>query len=404
MLDRLHPLLVLPVFVSVLAGRPPLWASWTAALTPFVIRLVSERRLFRRTPFDLAIALSIAGFIIGCAVAPDKQIAMTFLNTYLACIALFYAVTNNDRAPLPYWLAIAAFVLLVVVFLTLWVFQNAAVRHVAYNDLVFKLASHLNWRLPLGAHTNALGAAFAVVIPGLAGVALFPQRAWLRWCAGFLATLFAAVLVFSASPGGWAAAAVGVLVVLTARSWKALLVFLSGLVAGAVALFYAQPAWLVKLFTPLDSLNGRLAIWGATLSSLRNSPMLGLGLGGWTSRVPTDVASNNITHNAYLQLYCDTGAISILILLAGMIGFFQAAGRIWRSSRGSPLYGAGIGAIGGLVAFGVHGLVDVNTAAVIHTGQETLYFAVPLMWLWGAFLVVLDRNLMSANGRHAPIT
>jgi len=68
----------------------------------------------------------------------------------------------------------------------------------------------------------------------------------------------------------------------------------------------------------LQNLLGRIERWQTTVAVLKDHPLTGLGLGGWWSRLSAYDMSGR-PHNAYLQLYSDTGAIGIIALVVATI-------------------------------------------------------------------------------------
>jgi hypothetical protein len=74
-------------------------------------------------------------------------------------------------------------------------------------------------------------------------------------------------------------------------------------------------------------------------------------------------------------------------VIAAIIAF-RLISQILRSDKSNPLYGIACGVAAGIIAFGIHGLIDVNTNVLIPAGSGNIYFAVPFIWLLAAFLVV----------------
>ena len=68
--------------------------------------------------------------------------------------------------------------------------------------------------------------------------------------------------------------------------------------------------------------------------------------------------------------------------------------RIWLADRNNQDYGIALGVAAGIIAFGLHALVEVNTNLPISVGDKNIYFAIPFIWLWAAFLVVSYKRLV----------
>jgi len=386
----LQPFLAFPVFLSVLLQTPPIWLSWLIALIPWPLRLLLTRHLTRRTPFDIPILVSILGMLLGFFLSPDRQLGLQVFQTYLACILFYYGLVNNYSTKKWYWIFTAVFFCLVLISLSIWSFAGETGKHVVFNSWVFQLVSRLQLSLGTSVHANVLGGAFAVVIPGLVGITLSTQRTGIRWTAGILAVIFAAILVLSASSGGWIAAIVGVFIVFLFHRTKIFLyAFLAiAAVIGATFTLWHNASWVGTVF-PASSIQGRLDIWQATISALKNQPITGLGLGGWWDNV---TLSGYITpggaHNAYLQFYSDTGIIGAVALAIAVAIGVRLLWRILHSDRDNRYYGIALGITAGIVAGGIHAIVDNNLNILIQTENEQIYFAIPLLWLFIACLYV----------------
>ncbi|MFC1948665.1 O-antigen ligase family protein [Chloroflexota bacterium] len=393
-----QPYLAFPVFLSVLLGTPPLWLSWSIALIPLPLRFFLTGHLTRRTPFDLAIVISVAAVLLGFFVSPDRQLASQLLQTYLACVLFYYGFINNSRAGRWYWWLVAAFISLVLVFLSVWQLSGGVGKHVMFNSWIYELASGLSLSLNTYVDSNVIGASLSVIIPTLVGVALSTQRVGVRWGAGLLAALFTVILALSASGGGWIAATAGVLIVFLFHRSRIYVAAFAGLAAliGATFPVWHNASWVSTVFSVTGIVN-RSHIWQSTIDSLLNHPFTGLGLGGYWTYV-TDRSPLGGPHNAYLQLHADTGVIGIIALILAAIIFFKIFWWILHSDKNSPGYGIALGIAAGIISGGVHALVDVNTNVYIPMEENCLYFAVPFIWLWAALLVVVYQRLKVSEG------
>jgi len=391
-----QPFLTFPVFLSVLQGVPPLWLSWTIAIIPLPLRFCITRRLTCRTPFDIPILILTAGMLLGFFLSPDPQLRLTVMHTYLACVLFYYGIVSNSRARLGYWVSIVVFLCLILLVLTVWVFMGGLGKRVVFNSWAYELASPLSGALsmPIKINMNVVGGALAVVIPGLVAVVLFRQRAWVRWSAGILAVILGGILVLSASAGGWIATIAGIFIVLLYHRAKT---FWGISIASVVAVAATLPIWYnttwIKAVFSIPSLSSRLERWQATIVALKENPLTGLGLGGWWSKVSTFGMIGG-PHNAYLQLFSDTGALGMIALVLAAIIGVKLFRQILYADKDSPIYGITAGITAGLIAGGIHALIDDNMSVLIQIGNDYLYYAVPLLWLWAALLVVSCQRLL----------
>ncbi|GAI10495.1 unnamed protein product, partial [marine sediment metagenome] len=202
------------------------------------------------------------------------------------------------------------------------------------------------------------------------------------------------ILVLSASGGGWIAATAGIFIVLLYHRVKT---FWGTSLASVVAVGATLPIWYnttwIKAVFPIQSLLDRVERWQATIAALKDYPLAGLGLGGWWSKVSTFGMLGG-PHNAYLQLYSDTGALGMIALVLAVIISVKLSRQILYADKDSPIYGITAGITAGLIAGGIHALIDDNMNALIQVGNDYLYYAIPLLWLWAALLVVSCQRLL----------
>ncbi len=175
-----QPVFAMPVFVSVLAGTPPLWVAGIIALIPLVVRFWLTRRFLPRTPFDVPILLLAVGLVVGLAVAADKDVAISALATTLASALIYCGMVENGHLADRYWVIAGGIVCAIALVLVLLFFSEAPPRVVPYNAWVFPLFQGLpktGWPV-LG--FNSIGVLLSVLLPPLAAIALFQGRAALR--------------------------------------------------------------------------------------------------------------------------------------------------------------------------------------------------------------------------------
>ena len=374
-----QPFFTFPVFLSVLQGVPPLWLSWLIAIIPLPLRFYITGRLTRRTPFDIPILILTVGMLLGFFLSPDHQLSLPVLHTYLACVLFYYGLVNNSDARLGDWGFLAVFLSLILFFLSTLVFAGGSGKHIVFNEWAYELASSLTGVPSMPVNINVVGGALAVVIPGLVAVALFRQRAWVRWSAGILAVIFGGILVLSASGGGWIATIAGIFIVLLYHRARTFWVTsLASVVAVAATLpIWYNTTWIKAVFS-ISSLSSRLERWQATIVALKDSPLAGLGLGGWWSKVSTFGLIGG-PHNAYLQLFSDTGALGMIALVLAAIIGVKLFRQILYADKDSPIYGITAGIAAGIIAGGIHALIDDNMSVRIQIGNDYLYYAVPLL-------------------------
>ncbi len=109
----------------------------------------------------------------------------------------------------------------------------------------------------------------------------------------------------------------------------------------------------------------RWPIWEATLRMAMETPLLGVGLGGFQdafTRVrPTAVAFDKLidfAHNDYLQLFAEAGVVGLGLLVWALVAFGMFVVRRLRQRRDPFVKGLTIGGTCALVVAALHSLVD----------------------------------------------
>jgi len=191
--------------------------------------------------------------------------------------------------------------------------------------------------------------------------------------AALAAVLTGAALFVSLSRGGILSALASLLVVglllarrrSTRRAGRRLGVF--------VVLILLAVGWIgwspvVERFERLRNIETerfRYQVWRDTLGIVRDAPLTGAGGGSFESvysaykTVPSELLWDH-AHNDYLEVAAETGLVGVLLWLWFFAAWFRhVLGRIRRRrSRYHRL--VSIGALGGVVALLLHGLVDFN--------------------------------------------
>jgi tetratricopeptide (TPR) repeat protein len=113
------------------------------------------------------------------------------------------------------------------------------------------------------------------------------------------------------------------------------------------------------------TLNGRLPIWKATLPLVRGQPVFGTGIGSWQWLVlkhkPLNVPTHpEYTHNDYLNLLSDYGAVGFAIMGWVFAGFFRHALKLSAARSPSEERSFAVGAVVGVTAILVHSFLDFN--------------------------------------------
>ncbi|MBN2098514.1 MAG: O-antigen ligase family protein [Dehalococcoidia bacterium] len=320
------------------------WVGIALAYAPFLARLTRREYPIRGTPFDIPMALLMIGAVIGCFSAPNRAIGLGALQCMLVTCLFYYSLVNYKHpASLTKWLIMLTPVAFLIV-LVLFVFDLPGVS--SQPNLVIGGS---------GTH-HGLAMYLAILAAALLGIGLFARNTRAR-------LLAAGVLL----------AAVIIVIVMTSES-------------------------LTRL-VQLTSIRGRWPLWENTAALLSDSPLTGLGLGCWamayygTPVINTElVGGTTHAHNAYLELYANTGILGVLALVIALVVGAKLSLDIIRSPRHHPWYGFGVGMILACVTTMVVGTLESAPAGVPLVATETYYYIVsPIPWILCGLLVIAHR-------------
>ncbi|MGH7903166.1 MAG: O-antigen ligase family protein [Candidatus Dormibacteraceae bacterium] len=207
-----------------------------------------------------------------------------------------------------------------------------------------------------------LGPLVAVAIP----VLLFSDDRRERLAGGVFAAVAGLAIVLSFSRAGWAALIAVAVFAGMFHPWRWRMIGV--LVAGALVLGLGVPKARHRILVEFNfhsrdnTISLRESLWRSSLDMLGHRPLFGGGLSGFRTsvapyRVPTYHEDLIYPHNIVLNFWSETGLI-------GLAGFLWLCGGLVRECLGGlrrePWVRAlSIGFLGVLVAFLVHGLVDV---------------------------------------------
>jgi O-antigen ligase len=191
---------------------------------------------------------------------------------------------------------------------------------------------------------------FAIAV----GLVLFAHSPRWRWVGVAWFAVVGAALLATFSKGGYLAVAVLALVaVLSVRRWGALL--LAGAIAAAL-LISQIPLVAQRLGTIPISFMGRLEIYQATIQMLHNSPIFGVGLGGYSYQFRGQTPEI-YPHDIWLTFWVEIGLLGVISFAVILFWLLWRGWRAW--SRMRDFYRPALwGALAALVMWTVHGIVD----------------------------------------------
>lgn len=303
------------------------------ALCPFHLWRPSTRGWGHRTPGPsplpgpaAAFGVLVAWAAVTLPFAEDRTLAATNLLRVMSVIC-FALLVWRACASVDGWRALCRAMALSAAVPTLVAFQQLATGTGGLIDTTG--TTEVN--RAVGTLGNPNPFAHYLVLTLLATCALLDgTRGWRRWLWLGLAGLQAIALGATFTRGAWLAAAVALAVLLLTgglrHAWRWLLIV--SVVFGVLLLLNADT--LDARFANLDSSNletnsaaSRLAIWQSMLAFLATSSRIvtGFGVGSVTAIADRYLQLPLVTHNDYLRVLVELGAVGLLI----WVGVFVAA-------------------------------------------------------------------------------
>jgi O-antigen ligase len=392
----LQPIFPMLVYFSVLIGSPPLWLSLTIATIPLIINYWYNRRIFKKTLFDIPIILFVCGTFLGFFVSTDKGVAVGAIASTLASILIYYGITNNSDASKKYWFWTGGIMCFITLVLSFFFLSQSEHRVLFFNGWAFNLfAGFPKINGPI-MQLNTIGALLAVMIPSLFVFFFNNFRINLRVIVSVLCLFFVFMLLISDSGAGWLAVIIGLAFILVCwRKWL-IWVFIptAGLLTGAAIIFYDKYEWLRTTFST-GSLISRVQFWQNTLVLLKGKAIFwGLGTGSWYQVYFDHFKGYGIhVHNSYLQLYCDAGLLGFIAMVLAVIIFIRFSIKVLKLPRQNPLSWIGIGLIGTVISGAVFSIFDVTYSVTHLTDTGYIYLSIPLLWIAAALVSVMSRKI-----------
>ena len=125
--------------------------------------------------------------------------------------------------------------------------------------------------------------------------------------------------------------------------------------------------------------SGRSTFWAESISIIRRSPWLGMGINTYSQMAK---GKGGYPHNCYLQLTAEMGLFGLVSFLWMIIVLFHRAAQYSRKVDDAFLLFVLSGSKAGLMAFLVHSFVDTNFYSV-QLGN--------LMWLAMGVIVAVEK-------------
>jgi putative inorganic carbon (HCO3(-)) transporter len=320
------------------------------------------RRIQWRTAFTYAALLFLIAGAISILAAPDRRAALGLYRAYLIePIAFFFVLGTVVRSAQR---ALVIFLGLAVGAIALSV-PNAIVvlQAIAHHTL------HVQSTTPVVIYTTANAVAlYLEPLIALAGsLLLFSRDRNLRIVSLVTLAIIVPTEILTLSRGGFlalAAVVVGLALAHRRRWWFLAVVVVAGVVVSRVPSVAARIAVEVDFNNPGNTLVGRSQLWKAALQMLRDHPIFGAGLSGFTTRLAPYWNLHHHDrfidpHNIVLNFWSETGLLGLAAFSWILVVAFVVSWRGWRRTDASGWQPFQLGVFLALVAVVVHGLVDV---------------------------------------------
>lgn len=355
-----------------------------ATIAVYLIARWREHSLrFNRTPYDIPIGLLLVAGAIAVFVPADKWHALGLYRAFFVePIVIFYVAADLLRRP-----AEIRWVLLGLgLGSSIFAVMNIVAFAVAYAEGTIVLGSP-----PTALYTSSPEVAMYLEPPLAlaAGFVLFSSERKDRLLAIAWMAFLVPALALTLSRGAYFAIAVLVAVAVISnrrRLWIAAGVAAAAVVAVVllvqIPLVQRRFAGQFDLGNSQGTIRGRLSIFTDTLSGLRDHPIFGVGLGGYhylfRGKIP-----EIYPHDVWLTFWVEVGLLGLIAFAAIYFGLLYRGWRAMPRVQGfyRPLLW---GALGALVLWGVHGLVD----SPYWKNDMSLEF-----WIIAAFEVVAIRSM-----------
>jgi putative inorganic carbon (HCO3(-)) transporter len=377
----------------------PSLVGWGFILVGFLALLVAERRWPARTPLDGPLLLLAVMGGVSLLVTPSLQVTLVQMMRLGAGLAGFYGLVNwaRDRARILQAAAVLAaggvgLALLSPVVVDWSRNQTMLIPDSFYEPFPLLLSDSV--------HPNIMASLMILLFPlplawfvslGSAGRKGIGRQLVLG--AAFL--LMAVALLLTKSRGGYIAAAAGGAMVmwLSVQRRRAfvlpLVLSLILFVAGAWFLFGmgSHTSELVEGAADPSTWAFRQRVWRAATWMLADFPFTGAGMGLFNDVAALLYAFLETrclgTHNLYLQVGVDLGIPGLIAYLAALmltLWMAGAAATTFTRIGDGALRAVAVGALVGMAALMLHGLVDITV-----WGTRAAFFP----WLIGGLIAAL---------------
>lgn len=337
-----------------------------------------NERLLEPSPLSRPLAALLSLVFLTLFFAQNKPLAFEaflFLLGYVCCFYMFLSMLKQEKHQVYLVYAISA--------VTLFLCLRGLIEFQIWNQ---RLDGLFRLRATFG-NSNLMAGWLVMAIPLFAGLILtrqFTRPVLILLCLALMIMIIS--LLFTFARGGWIAAFVGLLFILTfqliirkKRRFKLLITVISGFII--LLLFFLSSPDLVKRFSTMTqqetevAFNGRFQWARAAIEVIKSYPLTGVGAGNYASAVtphePPGIGRRFFAHNDYLHFISETGVLLIPVIVWLIYAHFKH-GFLKISRSGNQIREITLGAMGGIIAILVYSLGDYN----LHIPANIMLFTV----------------------------
>lgn len=405
-----------------------------AAMLWLVKMIAAKEVRFARTPLDIPIGLFVAYTFLWFIFSKSKSITGGELANIVSYAALYYVVVNNVKTRFQMLAMAGVLVLSGFVNATLGLIQSSG-YFLPSSGLKLDYAINL---LRPSQYAGRVGGTFVcpnhfagyleMTIPfALAYVLFAKKRGGSRRSGGsevlgrkiiiaFCGLVMIMALLLSISRAGWIAFAASVvfLFVMVSQQKKVrvaawltpLLVILVGVGVVLAKSEHVRKRFSQSFSTEDASYLKRMHVWLDTMSLVRDHLLVGTGPGTFEMayrqcRRPSMLLAIKYTHNDYIHILSDYGAIGFAILLSGIIAFGRKMWKATRMLKRRNDKAIAYGVLGAVIALLVHSLIDFNMH--IPSNAMTMAVIVGVGMCLRQYRVGVHDEWVAISGRKAKL-
>lgn len=300
---------------SVYDGLPRLTATLALGFTVLKLLFHGVRPNF--TFFHIATILYFAWLILSVVWSPDferaDQAVKTTFQLMLLAFMFCFVIDNKPR---------------LIAIYQVYVFAGMIAAGIVFSNFLRGIESgYLRYGIQ-NLTIDAVGVFLSIAIPIAAYLAKFSPSKYLR-----LLNLTAIPLIFygiflTATRTAFIVGIIGLLYWLFTQRKASMMIkvgiFIVMIAAFSTALFLAPKSSIERLSTVGESvsegtLNSRSTIWGGSINQWKDSPIIGVGLGGLGKALSLEHINYDAAHNSFIHIMTENGIIGLLLYL--MVNF-----------------------------------------------------------------------------------